>query len=120
VQGSPPECRARARSAEKKTGLTRFAASSGECLFATAYEQLRTGALAGVGTGSHFGLVVLLREGVAAWIASAPAQSVTETPARKERPVPRAATPLVDDGIHAAMVAILANMVTAIPEEKCA
>lgn len=94
--------------------------TSGECLFAAAYEELRTGALASVSPGSHFGLIVLLHEGVAAWIATASTQSATEAPARKETLVAPAAAPLIGDGIHAAMVAVLANMVTPVHQEKCA
>jgi hypothetical protein len=121
VQGSPPERRASARSTEKKTGLILFGATSSACPFAAVYEELRNGALTGVSTGSHFGLVVLLREGIAAWIASTSTRPATPTTAGvKERPAPRAAALLVGDAIRADIVAVLANMVMAIPEEKCA
>jgi hypothetical protein len=35
---------------------------------AAAYEQLRRGVLQGPPLGGHFGLILLMREGVAAWI----------------------------------------------------
>lgn len=56
-------------------------ATSKACPLAAAYEQLRNGVLDGAGAGSHFGLVVLLREGVAAWLEGAPIRPATNTPA---------------------------------------
>jgi len=74
---------------------------------ATAYEALRAHVLTGSTAGSHAGLVVLLRQGVAAWMArcsacSSPAPAAAHT-----------ATPLVGDEIHAAIVRVLASMALA-------
>jgi hypothetical protein len=55
------------------------AASSTCCDFAADYEQLRSDVLEGASTGRHFGLVILLREGVAAWMAHASARPATIT-----------------------------------------
>ncbi|MGH8578015.1 MAG: hypothetical protein ACREXJ_14125, partial [Gammaproteobacteria bacterium] len=71
------------------------------------YEALRAHVLTGSTAGSHAGLVVLLRQGVAAWMArcsacSSPAPAAAHT-----------ATPLVGDEIHAAIVRVLASMALA-------
>lgn len=75
---------------------------------ATAYEALRAHVLTGSTAGSH---VVLLRQGVAAWMAhcsacSSPAPTAAHT-----------ATPLVGDEIHAAIVRVLASMALAGQQE---
>lgn len=74
---------------------------------ATAYEALRTHVLTGSTAGSHAGLVVLLRQGVAAWMAR---RSACSSPAPAAA---RTATPLVGDEIHAAIVRVLASMALA-------
>jgi hypothetical protein len=91
------------------------ATSEGGCTFATAYEQLRTGVLKGANASCHFGLVILLREGVAAWMELGLARSsavkyTTATP-------PPMVAPSIADAVHADMVAVLASMVMAIPGE---
>jgi hypothetical protein len=84
--------------------------------FATGYEQLRRGALEGRTAGGQFGLVVLLREGVAAWIVHA----------ATSRTAPRATTPdrpsrsaLIPDNVHAAISHVLVNMVMTARKENC-
>ena len=83
-----------------------------------AYEQLRSDVLEGGSAGGHFGLVVLLREGLAAWMARGLAQPGSPTRASvKQRPGTMA---IVSDEIHGAMVDVLASMAMAIPQEMCA
>jgi hypothetical protein len=75
----------------------------------TAYEALRSHVLAGA--GSHAGLVVLLRQGVAAWMTRHLACAC---------PAPAAArttTLLVGEEIHAAIVRVLASMALAAQRE---
>lgn len=88
--------------------------------FATSYEKLRRGALEGGAVGGHFGLVILLREGVAAWMGHAATQAPT---------VPRVAAkdactvvPPIPDALRADVAIVLANMVMTPPthEERCA
>lgn len=79
----------------------------------TAYEQLRTHVLTGTTAGSPSGLVVLLRQGVAAWMAR---RSAGVTPASPASSTPMA-TPLVGHQIHAAMVRVLAGMALAGQQE---
>ena len=71
----------------------------------TAYEALRGHVLAG--TGSHAGLLVLLRQGVAAWMASRWACS-DPAPA-----VARTSTLIKGEAMPAAMVRVLASMALA-------
>ena len=78
-----------------------------------AYEQLRAHVLEGT-TAGVFGLIVLMREGVAAWLAHAAAPPSTAITHAKN---PLAATPIVSDDIHADLICVLANMAMAIPPE---
>jgi hypothetical protein len=78
----------------------------------TAYEALRSHVLAGSCTGSHAGLVVLLRQGVAAWMArrlacACPAPAVARTTTR-----------IKGEEIHAAIVRVLASMALAAQREE--
>jgi hypothetical protein len=87
------------------------APSNGGNASVAAYEQLRSQALLGATSGSHFGLILLLREGIAAWIAHgridyAPNESV----AKKDL---RSASSRVPGEIHAGIVGVLANMAMA-------
>ena len=77
----------------------------------TAYEALRTHVLTGSTAGSHAGLVVLLRQGVAGWMAH---RSACCCPAPAAA---RAATPIGGDEIHAAIVRVLASMALAAQQE---
>ena len=72
-----------------------------------AYEELRRRVLAGSTTGSHFGLVVLLREGVAAWMARGAVASTADRSAPTDR---WAAAPMLSDEVHAGVVRVLAGM----------
>lgn len=95
-----------------------FADPTSECRLAIGYEQLRSGALEGRAASGHFGLVILLREGVAAWMTHASPQPTIDARATaKERP---AAAPLIPDDLRADMARVLASMVMTTPEERCA
>lgn len=74
-----------------------------------AYENLRRHVLAGTGFGSPFGLVLLLREGLAAWVSRGATSTAALEPAADREP--RAAAPNVSDGIRASVVQVLASMV---------
>lgn len=63
--------------------------------------------------GNHFGLVLLLRDGVTAWMRNAAASSIAARPvASSQQPRP----PLSDE-INASIVAVLANMALSGPKE---
>ena len=95
---------------EKKTSVTRGAAMSEDAQASvTAYEALRGHVLAG--TGSHAGLLVLLRQGVAAWMArrlacSGPAPAVART-----------RTHIKGEEMPAAIVRVLASIALAAQPE---
>lgn len=78
-------------------------------LSVTAYENLRRHVLAGTAFGSHFGLLLLLRDGLAAWVSRCATSSAALEPAADREP--RAAAPNVSDGIRASVVQVLAGMV---------
>ena len=84
------------------------AAATGPDRFRVVYEELPGRVLAGAPFGGAFGLVLLLREGLAAWMAGGAAGSVPVAPTVD--PDRRAAAPLVSDEIHAAVVRVLASM----------
>jgi hypothetical protein len=84
------------------------AAPTGRDPFGAAYEELRHRVLAGTSFGGHGGLALLLREGLAAWMARGPAGAAPVEPA--VAPDRRGAAPIVSDGIHAAVVRVLASM----------
>lgn len=77
----------------------------------TAYEQLRSDVLEGATARGHFGLVILLREGVAAWMAHSVAEPMT-VPRVTVVDRPKMAS-IVSDDIRDDMVTALANMVMA-------
>ena len=81
-----------------------------------AYEELRSHVRAGSAFRSHLGLVLLLREGVAAWVArgSACSRVQVESLGSPERP---ALAPVVTDELHVGLVRVLANMALAGREE---
>ncbi len=97
-----------------------FAGEATEGSFATHYEQLRSRGLDGPSRGGHFGLVILLREGVAAWMAHAATRLATVVH-RDDNGRP-AAVALIADDVHTDMIAVLASMVmiTTTHEERCA
>jgi len=71
-----------------------------------AYEELRRHMLAGAPGGSHFGMVVLLREGIASWIERrATCRGLAAQSAA--RPAPR---PVLSDELLAGIVHVLANI----------
>jgi len=93
-------------------------ATSSSNHLAADYEALRGGALEPELSGGQFGLVILLREGLAAWVAHATSRPVAITPpASSERPT---AAPVVSDDIRTDMIAVLASMVRLDPEEHYA
>jgi hypothetical protein len=89
------------------------------CRLAAGYEQLRRAALEGGATQVRFGLMLMLREGVAAWM-----QQVPDSPSVSVGAVGRAresTTRLVSLDQRAEMVRVLASMVMDTNvEEKCA
>jgi hypothetical protein len=78
-----------------------------------AYEALRRHVLAGANTGSDAGLVVLLRQGVTAWMAR---RLACAGPAA----VARTNTVIASQEIHAGIVRVLASMALAAQQEVCA
>lgn len=92
--------------------MTSRAAMSGEAEASVRdYEALRSHVLAGASTGSHAGLLVLLRQGVAAWMAR---RSACACPAPAAA---RTTTLLAGEEIHAALVRVLASMALAAQRE---
>jgi hypothetical protein len=84
-----------------------------EAAIATArYERLRGEVLAGI-KGGGLGLIVLMREGVAAWLAQTPTRSTTITSIKDSIAVP----PIVPGDVHADMIRVLATMAMAISPE---
>lgn len=83
-----------------------------------AYEQLRHEVLAGAAQGTHcrpFGLVLLLRAGISAWMDHRSAGSAPAGPwAAAEQPV---AAPLASVELHAGLVRVLASIALAHREE---
>ena len=92
------------------------AAPAGRDTVVTAYEELRRRVLAGGPFGGHVGLVLLLREGLAAWMARGAAGA---TPVEAGGPERRAAAPIVSDEIHAAVVRVLASVALAGLKGRC-
>ena len=84
------------------------AAPTGRDPFGAAYEELRRRVLAGSAVGGPFGLVLLLREGLAAWMARGSAGAAPAEPAAD--PDQRGAAPIGSDEIHAAVVRVLVSM----------
>jgi hypothetical protein len=83
-----------------------------------AYEQMRSHVLGGQRGDSHFGLVLLLREGVASFIERCSAGVGAARPAvHREQPGP---APLGSDQLHAGIVRVLASMVIAGRQEMSA
>lgn len=72
------------------------------------YEELRRRVLAGTALGGSFGLVVLLREGVVAWMGGLGSRSVSVDPTASSDQ--RAAPLPVSNEIHAGIVRVLASM----------
>lgn len=84
------------------------AAPGGSDTSVAAYEELRRHVLAGSAFGTHLGLVLLLREGIASWMSRCSAYSAPVAPAADRDRC--AAAPYVSDEIHADVVRVLASM----------
>jgi hypothetical protein len=79
---------------------------------ARAYEALRHHVLAGASTAGDAALVVLLRQGVAAWMARRLACAGPAAAART-------CAVIAGQGIHAGIVRVLASMALAAQQEVC-
>jgi hypothetical protein len=90
--------------------ITAHAAPTGRDVLGAPYEALRRRVLTGSVCGAPGGLVLLLREGLAAWMARGAAGA---TPVEAGGPERRGAAPIVSDEIHAAVVRVLANIALA-------
>jgi hypothetical protein len=86
----------------------------------TAYEVLRNHVLtsASASAGGHAGLVVLLRQGLAAWMARRFA-CVDPAPIATRTSTPCTSTSLLSGAIHADIVRVLASMVLPPQPEQC-
>ena len=80
-----------------------------------AYEQLRAGVLGGLTAGRPVGLVLVLREGLASWIAHGAVGSALKPAADPDR---RATPPPISDEVHAELVRVLAGMALAGRQER--
>ncbi len=82
----------------------------------SAYEELRGLAVAGAGAGGRLGVVILLREGLAAWLAQrrigADAIEIAPHPHR------RAGGPAISEEVHRGLVRVLASMVLGSKEKE--
>ena len=75
------------------------------------YEELRHSVLAGVPGGGHYGAIVVVRAGLAAWLAHA---SASTAPVRSAAVSPgRPAAPRLGDEVHQSLVRLLASMALA-------
>ena len=84
------------------------APASGEDGTVAAYEELRAHILVGSPDGRHFGLILLLREGIAAWIERrATCWNPASNSATRDRALPR---PLLSEQLHAEIVRVLASI----------
>jgi hypothetical protein len=90
--------------------IAAHAAPPGDDVFGATYEALRHRALTGAAFGGAGGFVVLLRDGLAAWMARGAAGAAAGAAAGPAR---QGAAPLVSDEIHAAVVRVLANIALA-------
>jgi len=86
---------------------------------APAYEQLRRHMLQGSPGGGGFGLAVLLREGIAAWIDRCADCPAPPAPARSLNPNDAAADPplRLPPPLHAGLVQILASIAWTMTQE---
>jgi len=76
-----------------------------------AYEQMRTGVLGGLTAGRPAGLALVLREGLASWLArGAVGPAALESAADPDR---GATPPPISDEVHAELVRVLAGMALA-------
>jgi hypothetical protein len=81
-----------------------------------AYEQLRAGVLGGWTAGRPVGLALVLREGLASWLArGAVGPAALESAADPDR---GATPPPISDEVHAELVRVLAGMALAGRHER--
>lgn len=90
------------------------------CDFALRYEQMRRSGVERATTGGDLGLVILMRQGVAAWMAHASTRS-TRPAIGQVRDNDRSPVSLVfADALRDDMALVLVSMVMTNHEEKCA
>ena len=87
--------------------IATHAVSSGRDVFEATYEDLRRRVLTGAVFGGPVGVVLFLREGLAAWMARGVGSAALAAPAGHPG---RGAAPRVANEIHAAVVRVLASM----------
>jgi hypothetical protein len=81
-----------------------------------AYEQLRAGVLGGSTAGRPAGLALVLREGLASWLArAAVGPAALKSAADPDRGAP---APPISDEVHAELVRVLAGMALAGRHER--
>jgi len=80
------------------------ATRDGDDMFGAAYEALRRSVLAGASAGGPGGLVLLQREGLAAWMTSG---AVSAAPVEAAQ---RGAAPVLANEVDASVVQVLASM----------
>jgi hypothetical protein len=88
--------------------------------FALGYEQMRSSVLERARTGGHFGLVLLMREGVAAWMAHT---STSSTPPADGQVHDNDRSPValvLADALRQDIALVLVSMVMTNHTEKCA
>jgi hypothetical protein len=81
---------------------------------AVVYEQMRKHVFQGSPYGGHFGLILVIREGVAAWIDRG---ATGITPAASPNVDRAAALPALSPQLHACIVDVLVNIVLTTREE---
>lgn len=83
-----------------------------------AYEELRGQVVTGSSGGGHIGLVVIVREGISAWLASRIAPNSSTPVGRATESMPRTVPPqpLYANELQAGVARLLAGMVLANPE----
>jgi len=90
------------------------------CDFALRYEQMRCSVLEPATTGGHYGLVSLMREGVAAWMVRTSTSS-TRAAIEEVRDSDRAPVACaLGDRLREDMTLVLVSMVMTNHEERCA
>ena len=94
------------------------AAPTGGDGFGVTYEALRRHVLTGAAFGSAGGLVLLLRDGLAAWMARGAADAAPVASAG--HPGRCAMAPRVSDELHAAVVRVLVSMALGGRKERSA
>jgi len=106
-QGSCAKCRTGARAPGKKTALNGSDLLASDAA-ARAYEELRDHILAGSSGGQHYGLILLLREGVTAWLERRIAAE--STAAKIRQPHVSASKSLLSEPLQAELVSVLAGI----------